>query len=211
MGGTFVEDGERGMMLYWDQWATELGKVVALVDDRERLCRLEFVSAGQGGVRARVHSWANDDPCEPNAKRLNAVRKQVDEYMCGRRQRFELRLSTMGTEFQERVWSTLKKARFGQVWTYPQLAARAGHEGAVRAAGLANARNPISLVIPCHRIVSVDGSLRGYGGGLERKVALLEFESRLARGEEADLARLFAQAKRLLKVEGTLKEDSLRE
>ncbi len=90
--------------------------------------------------------------------------------------RFPLPLAPAGTPFQKRVWAELQKIPFGQIVTYSELARRAGRPNAIRAAGAANGKNPISIVIPCHRVVGKDGSLTGYGGGLSKKEALLELE-----------------------------------
>lgn len=107
---------------------------------------------------------------------LPAVEEQLGEYFEGRRTSFDLPLAASGTDFQERVWATLRTIPYGQTWTYGQLAEAIGRPGAARAVGLANGRNPISIVVPCHRVVGSTGSLTGYAGGMERKAFLLSLE-----------------------------------
>lgn len=103
--------------------------------------------------------------------------QQFDEYFRSERKRFDLPLHPSGTQFQLLVWSELQKIPFGKTISYLQLARRLGDEKKIRAAGMANGKNPISIIIPCHRVIGSDGSLVGYGGGLWRKKWLLEFES----------------------------------
>ena len=106
---------------------------------------------------------------------LQAVR-QLEEYFEGGRREFELPMRPAGTDFQRRVWSALAEIRYGETWSYGRLATRIGNPNASRAVGLANGRNPIPIILPCHRVIGADGSLTGYGGGLERKSWLLEHE-----------------------------------
>jgi methylated-DNA-[protein]-cysteine S-methyltransferase len=106
-----------------------------------------------------------------------AVREQLDAYFAGELETFDLRLAPAGTAFQLRVWEELTRIPFGETISYGELAGRLGEPRAVRAVGLANGRNPISIVVPCHRVIGADGSLVGYGGGLERKRWLLEHEA----------------------------------
>jgi methylated-DNA-[protein]-cysteine S-methyltransferase len=101
---------------------------------------------------------------------------QIKQYFDGIRVKFDLQLFTNGTEFQEKVWKELVNIPYGQTITYSELAKRIGDEKAVRAVGNANGNNPISIIIPCHRVIGTDGSLVGYGGGIDRKKWLLDFE-----------------------------------
>ncbi len=107
---------------------------------------------------------------------LNAVAEQLDEYFREVRTGFDLPLRLEGTPFQLAVWSALREIPFGQTSTYAEVAARIGRPRAVRAVGAANGRNPISIVVPCHRLIGANGDLTGYGWGLERKRSLLELE-----------------------------------
>ena len=105
------------------------------------------------------------------------VRTQLAEYFDGRRRTFELELAPAGSPFELRVWRTLLEIPYGETASYGAIAARVGAPGAARAVGLANGRNPIAVIVPCHRVIGADGSLTGYGGGLERKRLLLDLEA----------------------------------
>jgi len=103
--------------------------------------------------------------------------RQIAEYFASQRQEFDLPLNPQGSEFDRRVWKTLLKIPFGTTWSYGQLAKRIGAPNAARAVGAANGRNPIGLVIPCHRVIGANGKHVGYGGGLPAKAWLLEHEA----------------------------------
>lgn len=108
---------------------------------------------------------------------LTAAREQLTSYFARERREFELPLAPVGTAFQQRVWRALLDVGYGETTTYGQIAHRLGMTNAAsRAVGLANGRNPIPVVIPCHRVIGADGSLTGYAGGLERKQLLLDLE-----------------------------------
>jgi methylated-DNA-[protein]-cysteine S-methyltransferase len=111
----------------------------------------------------------------PNA--LEEVVKQLREYFDGKRRDFNLRLSPQGTDFQKRVWKELEKIPFGKTVSYKHIATRLGDPKVIRAAASANGKNPIPIIIPCHRVIGSDGSLTGYAGGLYRKKWLLEHEN----------------------------------
>ncbi len=119
-----------------------------------------------------TQGWLEDGGAGPLAE---AVR-QLDEYFAGRRRDFDLPLRLRGTVFQQRVWRELCEIPYGETWSYGQLARRIDKPNASRAVGLANGRNPISILVPCHRVIGADGSLTGYGGGIERKQWLLAHE-----------------------------------
>ncbi len=102
--------------------------------------------------------------------------RQLAEYFGGWRKHFDLPLSPSGTAFQLQVWQALQEIEFGTTVSYAILAARLGNKNAMRAVGLANGRNPIAILIPCHRVIGANGDLTGYGGGLSRKRRLLELE-----------------------------------
>ncbi len=125
-------------------------------------------------VRYRVETGYDDAPDHPTFARL---RSQLDQYFAGARQRFDLPLDPQGTEFQRAAWRALLEIPYGTTRTYAQQAAKIGRPRAVRAIGAANGRNPISSVVPCHRVIGADGSLTGFGGGLETKRFLLRLES----------------------------------
>ncbi|MCU1485304.1 MAG: methylated-DNA (protein)-cysteine S-methyltransferase [Actinomycetia bacterium] len=126
--------------------------------------------ADHEGCRAVDPSWVEDPaPFE------EAIR-QLDEYFAGERTEFDLVLEPEGTPFQLDVWHALLEIPFGETWGYGELARHIGRPTASRAVGAANGRNPISIVIPCHRVIGADGSLTGYGWGTARKSWLLEHE-----------------------------------
>jgi methylated-DNA-[protein]-cysteine S-methyltransferase len=102
--------------------------------------------------------------------------QQLKDYFDGKRDLFTVKLDILGSDFQLNVWNELQKIPFGQTISYHELAERVGDKNAVRAVGQANAKNPISIIIPCHRVIGNDGKLVGYAGGLERKKWLLEHE-----------------------------------
>jgi methylated-DNA-[protein]-cysteine S-methyltransferase len=116
--------------------------------------------------------WIEDVTVAP----LSATVRQLTEYFEGTRREFDLPLRLQGTVFQQRVWRQLTEIPYGQTWSYGQLAQRIDKPSASRAVGLANGRNPISILVPCHRVIGADGSLTGYGGGIERKRWLLVHE-----------------------------------
>lgn len=110
---------------------------------------------------------------------LREARRQLEEYFAGERREFSLELAAAGTDFQRQVWQALRAIPFAQTVSYGDIARQIGNPNAVRAVGLANGRNPISIIVPCHRVIGADGSLTGYGGGLERKRFLLALEKRV--------------------------------
>ena len=119
---------------------------------------------------------------ERNDHAFRPVREQLEAYFAGKLQRFELALAGEGSDFQRKVWRALCGIPFGETESYGGLAKRIGNGNASRAVGLANGKNPIGIIVPCHRVVGANGSLTGYGGGLERKQWLLEHERRYAAG-----------------------------
>jgi methylated-DNA-[protein]-cysteine S-methyltransferase len=134
------------------------------------LCGIYF--AGQKHLPEDLPTWREDDRLPAFA----IARTQLAEYFAGTRASFALPLAPSGTAFQQVVWNAIATVPFGATISYTELAARAGHPGSARAAGAATGRNPLSIVVPCHRIVGADGSLTGYAGGIERKRSLLALE-----------------------------------
>jgi methylated-DNA-[protein]-cysteine S-methyltransferase len=105
------------------------------------------------------------------------LRRQLNAYFAGRRIRFDIAFHAEGTPFQKRVWAAVHEVPYGQVVSYQQIAEQIGNPVAVRAVGAANGRNPIVILIPCHRVIGKNGKLTGYGGGLDRKRRLLRLEN----------------------------------
>ncbi|MFE7602913.1 methylated-DNA--[protein]-cysteine S-methyltransferase [Streptomyces sp. NPDC057494] len=114
---------------------------------------------------------------EPDPRPFGEVIRQLDAYFAGELTAFDLPLNLTGTPFQLRVWEQLLRIPYGETRTYGELAEELGNPGASRAVGLANGKNPVGIIVPCHRVIGAGGSLTGYGGGLDRKQRLLAFES----------------------------------
>jgi methylated-DNA-[protein]-cysteine S-methyltransferase len=127
-------------------------------------------------VPGRPLPGMNDRQEDANAGPLPEAVRQLEEYFAGNRRVFDLPLHLDGTEFQLRVWRALTEIPYGETRSYGELAQYIGNPNASRAVGLANGRNPISILVPCHRVIGADGSLTGYGGGLPRKQWLLAHE-----------------------------------
>ncbi len=168
----------------WTRHDIALGPLV-LAADAHGLTGIWF--DGQRHFDGPLPSWRRDD----DDPLLRETARQLDDWCAGRRRDFTLPLAPQGTPFQRAVWRGLCEIGHGQRLGYGELAARLGRPQASRAVGAATGRNPISLVIPCHRLVGAQGAMTGYAGGLHRKVALLAFESGqheltgLATGREA--------------------------
>lgn len=137
-----------------------------LVSDGEHLIAIEFENL----------QAAMTDDVERSDAALNACGKQLKEYFAGRRREFDLPLSPAGTEFQQNVWAALKAIPYGELRSYRDIAEGLDKPKAVRAVGAANGRNPLPIVVPCHRVIGSDGSLTGFAGGLEAKKILLRLE-----------------------------------
>ena len=116
--------------------------------------------------------WQRDDDAAPFAE----TKQQLAAYFARKLHQFELPLKLEGSDFQLRVWHALLQIPYGQTWSYGQLAAKIGNPNGSRAVGLANGRNPVGIIVPCHRVIGASGKLTGYGGGLPRKIQLLALE-----------------------------------
>jgi methylated-DNA-[protein]-cysteine S-methyltransferase len=160
-------------MIRFARFTTPLGPMYATADG-PALTGLYF----EGGRHAppRGAAWI-EDPALPV---LHACARQLGEYLAGTRRAFDLPLAAAGTPFQMRVWAQIARIPYGRTISYAELARRAGAPGCARAAGAATGRNPLSIVVPCHRVVGSGGALTGYAGGLDRKTRLLEREGAIA-------------------------------
>ena len=146
---------------------TPIGPLLATADEAGRLTGLWF-------DRAAAPGWTRDEPA------FAALRDQLDAYFAGEGRAFDVPMALSGTPWQRSVWAALREIPLGRTLTYGELAARLGRPGSARAVGAANGRNPVSIVVPCHRLVGASGGLRGYLGGLERKGWLIAHERRVA-------------------------------
>jgi methylated-DNA-[protein]-cysteine S-methyltransferase len=162
-----MKNGKR----YWAPVKSRFGTFGAWVDSEGRLLRFHLRAKGAEKV---------DREAERNEKKLAEVQRQVTEYDDGERREFEFELLPEGPQFHKRVWDALLEIPFGETTSYGAIARQVGLPGAARAVGVANAQNPIALIVPCHRVIGSDGTLTGYGGGLPLKRALLEHEGRVA-------------------------------
>lgn len=122
-----------------------------------------------------------------SGKHNSVVAHQIEEFFAGTRQTFDIPLAPQGTAFQKRVWAELCRIPFGETISYGELARRIGNPAASRAVGHANGQNPISLIVPCHRVIGSNGKLTGYGGGLDLKEKLLHWERRIRYGDTLPL------------------------
>jgi methylated-DNA-[protein]-cysteine S-methyltransferase len=143
--------------------------------------RLSGVYLDRQRHRPAPETFGHPDP-EP----FGAAVRQLTEYFAGRRTTFDVPVTLIGTDFQRSVWHALCEIPHGETVSYGQLADRIGRPTASRAVGLANGRNPISIIVPCHRVVGAGGDLTGYGGGLDRKRFLLDFERDVAARSTVD-------------------------
>jgi len=145
----------------------------------------ELLLTGDGRVLRGLHMLDGRHPVSVRPDWVEAqdafedVRAQLAGYFAGRRTSFDVPLELEGTPFQREVWQGLLEIGYGETISYGELARRIGRPRAVRAVGLANGRNPIAVIVPCHRVIGADGTLTGYGGGLDRKRLLLDLEARL--------------------------------
>jgi methylated-DNA-[protein]-cysteine S-methyltransferase len=154
----------------WSAYASPLGAMV-LAATSAGLCGVWF--EGQQHFDGPATDWRHD----PADTTLIVAAAQLDDWFAGRRQAFDLPLDPQGTAFQRAVWSAIAQIGFGRSQAYGEVAATLGRPSASRAVGAATGRNPISIIVPCHRLLGRSGALTGYAGGLERKQALLAFEA----------------------------------
>jgi methylated-DNA-[protein]-cysteine S-methyltransferase len=157
--------------IYYAQINSPLGQLTA-IGDGHFLTGL-YLPEHKGWLGPNVSTVHDEAP-------FGEVRTQLAEYFAGERQAFDLPLKLLGTSFQLRVWQELARIPFGETITYAQLAERVGNSKASRAVGAANGRNPISIIVPCHRVIGASGTLTGYAGGVEKKQWLLEHERAVA-------------------------------
>ena len=157
--------------MWFDEFKTPIGMLKIAVDAKG----LRYVL-----FESNKHEPSHGMEWKKDRSPTNEARQQLLQYFSGERIEFELEISLAGTEFQRRTWQMLASIPYGQTWSYAELAKRVESPKAVRAVGGANGRNPLPIVLPCHRVIGSDGSLTGFGGGLPVKKWLLEHENRQA-------------------------------
>lgn len=150
---------------------TPFGVMVATVDDQGAIVQLLLPGRAADRAASNAETRATDE-----APLVGQALEQLSEYFAGRRRMFTVPVQPQGTPFQRKVWNALREIPYGTTISYSGLAARIGDPSAVRAVGLATARNPIPIIIPCHRVIGKDGSLTGFGGGIALKASLLRLE-----------------------------------
>lgn len=159
---------------------TPTGRMQLVSDEAERVHALDWADHEARMQRLLGRYYRNVALRLRETRRSSAAKRAVLGYFDGELKAIEkLKVAHSGTEFQNLVWSALRRIPRGQTQSYSALAKRIGRPAAVRAVGLANGRNPIAIIVPCHRVIGADASLTGYGGGLERKLWLLEHEGAL--------------------------------
>ena len=159
--------------MYWHEMESPVGPLLLAGDGRSlRLVYFQTGPHAHGGAPARRAGadWIED------AKPFRTVLAQLGEYFAARRREFDLPLAPEGTPFQRAVWQALTRIPYGETVSYSELARRIGRPQASRAVGLANGANPLPIIVPCHRVIGADGSLTGFGGGLDIKRKLLALE-----------------------------------
>lgn len=150
-----------------------LGKLLVTANDRA-IKHILFEDMPQAIRLLDEHQALLESPRHPL---IQQARKQFVAYFAGRSQEFDLPLAAQGTEFQHQVWAQLRQIPYATTWSYAQLAQALGRPTAARAVGMANGKNPLSIVVPCHRVIGKNQQLTGYAGGLERKAWLLKHEA----------------------------------
>src|SRR6266850_6182375 len=158
--------------------ATPVGELLLTASDTA-LTGVYFPTSRRGPPPTHRADWVQDDGQGPASESLARAKQQLTEYFDGTRTAFDLPLEALGSAFEHRVWNALRTIPFGVTVSYSELARRLGDVNATRAVGAANGKNPIPIIVPCHRVVGSKGELTGFGGGLDRKRWLLEHEGAL--------------------------------
>jgi methylated-DNA-[protein]-cysteine S-methyltransferase len=168
-----------------DHLDTPIGRLVLVADGEARLCAVGFLG-GEKRMDRQVRAYADDPAFElvPESD-PGGITSALRAYFDGELTAIDrVPVAVGGTPFQKSVWGALREIPCGETWSYGQLARRIDNARAVRAVGLANGANPVGIVVPCHRVIGADGSMTGYGGGIERKKWLLAHERRAGRSLE---------------------------
>lgn len=171
-------------MQYYQEYTSPIGEI-RVAEEEGAIIALElggtpgsrrFLRRGELTYEQSGKRWMAAGAERRETPVIAQAHRELEEYFTGKRQVFSVPLSVSGTPFQERVWEALRTIPYGETRTYGQIAVQIGRPTASRAVGMANHRNPIAILIPCHRVIGADGTLTGYGGGLDVKEFLLEWE-----------------------------------
>ena len=169
------------MTLFYKRIKSPVGEL-KLVASAKALVAVLWEPERRNRVKLNTPKLAPEQPI------LIETERQLSEYFAGKRTQFDLPLETDGSEFQKKVWRALRQIPFGRTQSYLNLAKAVGSPKASRAVGAANAKNPLSIIVPCHRVVGANGSLTGFAGGLNAKATLLAFEARVAAAMNREIA-----------------------
>ena len=156
--------------MYYTRFSSEFCEIILAGD--ERGLKHLHLNTGKGKRNFTINkNWVE------NAEFFSDIVKQIKEYFSGKRKIFNIKLNPEGTDYQKKIWNEVLKVKFGETASYGEIAERAGNKKASRAVGTANSKNPLPLIVPCHRIIGSDGRLTGFAHGLEMKKKLLDFEA----------------------------------
>ena len=172
-----TSNGKSEHTLYWEKWASPFGPITVS-------CSAKGVRELSFGAPKKLRVGGNGTPGltragskrDPGATITRQALAELRQYAAGRRKRFTVPLDLEGTPFQLKVWKALVEIPYGETRSYQQIACQAGNPRAARAVGMANHWNPVAIIVPCHRVIASDGTLGGYGGGLDLKTRILQLE-----------------------------------
>lgn len=170
------------MTRYTTTMPSPVGPLRIAVDERGALVRIDMTTAPASGKAKAAKSQQGE---VEDRRKCAHVTAQLEEYFSGKRTDFDLEVELAGTEFQQKAWRALLRIPFGKTRSYQEQAVKVGNPKAMRAVGAANGRNPVPIVVPCHRVLGKDGSLTGFSSGTDKKRWLLEHEQRVLEGAKA--------------------------
>jgi len=162
------------MIYYTDFYIPSLKKTFLIAKNEKGVCNLSFNNKEIPFINSLKY-YLDDEVIKSRSKLKNEVH-QIQEYYAGKRKEFNMKVFLKGTGFQTKAWTALSKVKYGETISYSELAEKAGNKKAVRAAASSCAKNPVAVIIPCHRVIAKDGSLGGFGGGIELKKKMLRLE-----------------------------------
>jgi len=162
------------MIYYTDFYIPSIKKTFLIAKNEKGVCSLSFDN-NEKRFAASLSKYLNDDVKKSSSELKNEV-KQVQEYFAGKRKEFDMKVFLKGSSFMTKAWVALSKVKYGETISYSELAEKAGNKKAFRAAASSCAKNPVPIIIPCHRVIAKNGSLGGFGGGIDLKKKMLRLE-----------------------------------